>query len=411
MERLILHSDLNSFYASVETLLQPKLKGKAVAVAGSTENRHGIILAKSEEAKKAGVRTGQASWEALRACPELILLPPQYEQYLKFSKQVREIYGRYTDRVEAFGMDESWLDLTGCAGAKGGAAAADEIRKTVREELGLTVSIGVSFNKVFAKLGSDFKKPDGTTVIGRDDFKEKIWPLPASDLLYVGRASARLLARFGIRTIGGIARSTPEFMESLFGVVGRGLWKYANGLDESRVMPEGWEAPIKSVGHGITTVSDLTSDSEVWLVLLELSQEVGRKLLKSGLAARGVQLTVRDNRLAVKQYQCRLPMPTQLPMEIAGCGFRLFESCYDWHAHIRTITIRAISLIDAAAPRQLSLYDDEEKRLKRQKLHETVEELRARFGKRAVFNTSLMGDIKMPVDGRDLVAMPGVMFQ
>jgi DNA polymerase-4 len=392
-------------------LLQPKLRGKAVAVAGSTENRHGIILAKSELAKKAGVRTGSATWEALRVCPELILLPPQYEQYLKFSKQVREIYGRYTNRVEAFGMDENWLDLTGCVGERDGAKAADMIRKTVREELGLTVSIGVSFNKVFAKLGSDFKKPDGTTEITRSEFKDKIWPLPASDLLYVGHATARALARFGIRTIGGIAQSTPEFMESLFGVVGKGLWKYANGLDESRVMPEGWEAPIKSVGHGITTTSDLTDNHEVWLVMLELSQEVGHKLLKSGLSARGVQITLRDNRLGVKQYQCQMATHTQSPMEIAQYGFKLFEQNYDWHAFLRTITIRAINLVDAASPRQLTLFDDEERREKLQRLHETVDGLRTRFGKRAVFNASLMGDIKMPVDGRDLVVMPNVMFQ
>ncbi len=209
MERLILHSDLNSFYASVETLLQPKLKGKAVAVAGSRKTGTGSF---SRSRRKQKRRECERASPAGRRCAPVGADTPAsaVRAYLKFSKLVREIYGRYTDRVEAFGMDESWLDLTGCRGAKGGAAAADEIRKTVREELGLTVSIGVSFNKVFAKLGSDFKKPDGTTVIGRSDFKEKIWPLPASDLLYVGRASARLLARFGIRTIGDIARSTPD---------------------------------------------------------------------------------------------------------------------------------------------------------------------------------------------------------
>lgn len=411
MERIILHSDLNSFYASVEMLLDPKLRGKAVAVAGSTENRHGIILAKSELAKKAGVRTGSATWEALRVCPELILVPPQYEQYLRFSKLVREIYSRYTNRIESFGMDENWLDLTGCVEEGQGKAAADKIRNTVKEELGLTVSVGVSFNKVFAKLGSDFKKPDGTTVIGREDFKEKIWPLPVSELLYVGRATARLLGRYGIRTIGGLAQSTPEFLKQLFGVVGSGLWKYANGLDESRVMPEGWEMPIKSIGHGITCTSDLVNNDEVWLVLLELSQEIGHKLLKNGLSARGVQITVRDNRLATKQYQCQMPTHSQSPLEIATWGFKLFEKNYDWHTYIRTITIRAINLVEAGTPRQITLFENEEQKEKRRRLDRTVDEIRARFGKRAIFNASLMGDIKMPVDGRDLVVMPNIMFQ
>jgi DNA polymerase-4 len=409
MESIILHSDLNAFYASVEILLNPKLRGKAIAVAGSTENRHGIILAKSELAKKAGVCTGQATWEAVQLCPELVLVPPQYEQYLKFSSLAREIYKRYTNIIEPFGMDENWLDLTGCV--KDGETAANEIREVFKAELGLTVSVGVSYNKIFAKLGSDMKKPDGTTVISRDNFRELVWPLPASELLYVGHATAAKLARFGIRTIGGIAQSTPEFMKSLFGILGPGLWTYANGVDESRVMPEGYEVPIKSIGHGITCTADLISNNEVWLVMLELSQEIGHRLLKHGLSARGVQISVRDNKLMFKQYQRQFPVQTQSPMDIAKFGFELFVERYDWHTYIRTITLRAINLIDAGSPRQISFLDDEEKRIKREKLDKTVDSLRARFGKRAVFNASLMGDIKIPVDGRDLVVMPNIMYK
>ncbi len=404
-----MHSDLNAFYASVEMLLNPKLRGKAIAVAGSTENRHGIILAKSELAKKAGVRTGQATWEAVQSCPELVLVPPQYEQYLKFSSLAREIYKRYTNIIEPFGMDENWLDLTGCV--KDGEAAANEIREIFKAELGLTVSVGVSYNKIFAKLGSDVKKPDGTTVIRRDNFKELVWPLPASELLYVGHATAAKLARFGIRTIGGIAQSTPEFMKSLFGILGPGLWTCANGIDESRVMPEGYEVPIKSIGHGITCTADLVSNNEVWLVMLELSQEIGHRLLKHGLSAKGVQISVRDNKLMFRQFQRQFPVQTQSPMDIAKFGFDLFVERYDWHTYIRTITLRAINLIDAGAPRQISFLDDEEKRIKREKLDKTVDNLRARFGKRAVFNASLMGDIKIPVDGRDLVVMPNIMYK
>ena len=207
-EPIILHSDLNCFYASVEMMLDPRLRGKAVAVCGATEDRHGIVLAKSELAKRAGVKTGMVNWEAKQRCPDLILVPPQYEQYLKYSKLAHEIYYRYTDMVEPFGMDECWLDCTGSRGLYGdGPRIADEIRTAMREELGLTVSIGVSYNKIFAKLGSDMKKPDAVTVITSSDFKEKVWPLPASDLLYVGRATTKRLECYGIHTIGDIAEA------------------------------------------------------------------------------------------------------------------------------------------------------------------------------------------------------------
>ncbi len=206
--RVILHSDLNSFYASVEMMLDPSLRGKAVAVCGLEEERHGIVLAKSELAKQAGVKTGMVNWEAKRVCPGLIIVPPQFEQYLKYSRLTRNIYLRYTDKVEPFGLDESWCDVTGCDWKYGGSMGiAEHIRKTVKEELGITVSIGVSFNKMFAKLGSDLKKPDAITEISRENFKEVVWPLPADALLYVGRATNRKLGMYGIHTIGDVAHT------------------------------------------------------------------------------------------------------------------------------------------------------------------------------------------------------------
>ena len=201
-ERTILHSDMNCFYASVEMMLDPSLRGKAVAVCGSTENRHGIVLAKSELAKKAGVKTGMVNWEARQLCPNLIMVKPQYDQYLKYSKLARNIYQRYTDQAEPYGMDECWLDVTGSRSVCGdGAKIAENIRQTVKEELGLTVSIGVSFNKIFAKLGSDMKKPDAITEITRESFRDKVWPLPASDLLYVGRATTAKFNTYGLSLI------------------------------------------------------------------------------------------------------------------------------------------------------------------------------------------------------------------
>ena len=214
MPRIIFHSDLNCFYASVEMMLDPSLRGKAVAVCGATEDRHGIVLAKSEKAKKAGVKTGMVNWEAQRLCKDLILVPPQYDQYLKYSALTRSIYQRYTDLVEPYGMDECWLDVTGNSSGLRPTELADEIRRTVKDELGLTVSIGVSYNKVFAKLGSDMKKPDAITEITEDDFKEKVWPLPASDLLYVGRATTAKLERYGVHTIGDISKIGQDFMHA-----------------------------------------------------------------------------------------------------------------------------------------------------------------------------------------------------
>lgn len=236
MERAILHSDMNSFYASVEMMLNPELRGKAVAVCGNTEDRHGIVLAKSELAKKAGVKTGMVNWEARRVCPNLITVPPQYDQYLKYSKLAHQIYYRYTDLVEPFGMDECWLDVTASSTMGTPMEIAEQIRTATREELGLTVSIGVSFNKIFAKLGSDMKKPDAITEITLENFKEKVWPLPASDLIYVGRATEAKLAGYGIHTVGQLAAVNPETLKSWFGINGIKLWHFANGTDSSRVM-------------------------------------------------------------------------------------------------------------------------------------------------------------------------------
>ena len=298
-DRAILHSDMNSFYASVEMMLDPKLRGKAVAVCGSTENRHGIVLAKSELAKRAGVKTGMVNWEAKQRCKDLILVPPQYDQYLKYSKLAHEIYYRYTDLVEPFGMDECWLDVTGCEIYGKPLEIAEEIRQSVKEELGLTVSIGVSFNKIFAKLGSDLKKPDAITVITKQNFKENIWPLAASELLYVGSATTKKLASYGIKTIGDLAATEPSTLKYMFGINGLKLWRYANGTDESRVMQKDFVSPVKSIGHGITCTADLDNEEEVLHVLLELSQDVGHRLRVHGLAATGVQIFVRTRAFTV----------------------------------------------------------------------------------------------------------------
>lgn len=412
MERQILHSDLNSFYASVEIMLDPSLRGKPVAVCGSTEDRHGIVLAKSELAKKAGVKTGMVNFEARKLCPGLIMLPPQYEQYLKYSKMARDIYLRYTNQVEQFGMDECWLDVSASRAVYGdGVRIAEEIRSSIRNELGMTVSIGVSFNKIFAKLGSDMKKPDAVTVIGEVDYKEKVWPLPASELLYVGPATSSKLASYGIHTIGDIARTSPDFLKQLLGINGLAIWRYATGADRSRVMDIDYSVPVKSVGHGITCIADLVNEEEVWKVMLELSQDIGHKLRLYELKARGVQITIKNNGLLCKQYQTQLEVATQSPTEIALKARELFSKNYNWSMPVRAVTVRAISLIPADTPQQVSLFDDMERRKKRELLDDTVEDIRRRFGKRAIYSASLMGDLKMPGRGVHEVMLPGVMYE
>lgn len=410
-ERVILHSDMNSFYASVETMLDPSLKGKAVAVCGATEDRHGIVLAKSELAKKAGVKTGMVNWEARQRCPGLILVPPQYDQYVKYSRLAHEIYYRYTDLVEPFGMDECWLDVTGSCTYGTGMEIAEKIRTACREELGLTVSIGVSFNKIFAKLGSDMKKPDAITEITRADFKEKVWPLAASELIYVGRATEKKLSNYGIHTVGQLAAVPPDILQSWFGVNGLKLWAYANGADKSRVMHKDFVSPMKSIGHGITCTADLDDEEEVSRVLLELSQDVGHRLRIHDLCAQGVQIYVRGNDLLGSQFQCKLPFRTQLPSEIAAAGFRLFQERYRWGTKVRAVCIRAIDLVPKSEVEQLNMFVDTARLDRRERLEDAIEALRDRYGKKAITYAALLGNLKMPDDGRHSVKMPGLMYQ
>ena len=410
-ERTILHSDMNKFYASVEIMLNPALRGKAVAVCGSTEDRHGIVLAQSELAKKAGVKTGMVNWEARQRCPDLITVPPQYDQYLKYSKLAHQIYGRYTNLIEPYGMDEVWMDVTASGVYGSGMEIAEKIRRTVKAELGLTVSIGVSFNKIFAKLGSDLKKPDAITEITRENFREKIWPLAASELLFVGPSTERKLNFYGIHTIGEVAATDPELLRTWFGVNGIQLWRFANGADDSRVMPQDYVFPVKSVGHGTTCTADLESEEEVWRVMLELSQDVGHRLRTHGLSASGIQVTVRDNTLDFRQYQDKLPFRTQLPSEIAHACFKLFRKHCTWQTKVRAVTVRAIDLVPEKTPEQLSMFVDHERRKRRVRLENAVEEIRRRFGKGALTYGTLMGNKKIPNDGRDMVRMPGLMYQ
>ncbi len=409
-ERAILHSDLNCFFASVETVLNPEYAGKAIAVCGSTEDRHGIVLAKSEPARRAGVKTGMVNWQAKQLCPDLLIVKPDYEYYTKFSGLVRNIYCRYTDLVESYGLDECWLDVTGSKIYGSPVDIAESIRRTIKEELGLTVSIGVSYNKVFAKLGSDMKKPDAITVISRENFREKIWGHNVSELIYVGRSTCRKLNEHGIFTIGELALSSPDMLRRLLGVNGEQLWHYARGEDTSRVMHKDFVFPAKSIGHGITCNADLVNEDEVWRVMLELSQDLGHRLRLHHLAASGVQITVKSSDLKVSQYQCPIPIQTQSPYEIASHARRLFAS-YDWNKDVRAVSVRAIGLVPEGRPFQTDLFNDLSRFDKQKNIDDAVDRIRNRFGKKAVISASLMGNIKVPAHSDRESIMPGMMYK
>ena len=411
MEKIIIHSDMNSCYASVECSLNPALRGKPVAVGGSEEHRHGIILAKSEEAKKYGVKTGEPLWQAKRKCPDLIIVEPHFEQYIKYSRLAHDIYARYTDKIEPMGLDEVWCDITGSIKAFGSKEViCEEIRTAFKEELGVTVSIGVSFNKIFAKLGSDLAGKDAVYEITKDDFKEKVWKLPATAIMGVGRSTGETLLRYGIKTIGELAECDPKWLRTVFGVVGNDLWKYANGLDSSRVMPDGYRQPIKSIGHGVTCSVDLVSGDEVWKVFLSLSQDVSRQLKKNGLEATGVQIGVRDNQFMTRQFQCETDFATQSATEIARTAMKLFEKNYSWVYDVRAVTVRAINLQKEGTPYQLDFLSDTESHERQKKIDDTVLALRERYGTDAIFNCCLMTEDKIP-DHHIKHTLPGKMYK
>ena len=410
MERRILHADFNSFYASVACRLDPKLRPHAVAVAGDPAKRHGVILAKNELAKKFGVKTGEAIWQAKQKCPNLVVVPPDYDAYRDFSERGRSIYAEYSDYVEGFGLDENWIDLTvltsDFADAK---RMAEVIRARVWEELGITVSIGVADNKVFSKLGSDIKKPNAVTLVSPDNYREVAWPLPVSDLLYVGRATGMRLARYGIATIGDLANTPPALLKSAFGKCGLMLHAFANGRDVAPVMPLGYEPMPKSVGNGITAPRDLVDDTDVFMTVYMLSESVAARLRAQGLRAQLVSLGVRDTGLYSFIRQCRLPHATDLASEIAAAAMRLFSGNYAWTIPIRSLTVTTGELLGNDAPAQLTLFSNERARIREHDLETAVDGIRARFGYdaigRAMFlNRDRFSDFKNP--SRDEPAHP-----
>ena len=394
MTRTILHVDLNNFYASVECLYRPELRGKPVAVSGDVENRHGIILAKNQLAKAAGVKTGEAIWQAKGKCPGLVCLPPDYRKYLRFSRLARKIYADYTDKIEAFGIDENWLDVTGSAALFGdGPKIANEIRRRIREEMGVTASVGVSWNKIFAKLGSDMKKPDATTVITEENFRQLVWPLPVEELLYVGRSTKNKLNNRAVFTIGDLAARDVQLLKLALGVWGETLWTFANGLDAAPVAQSGEESFVKSVGNSTTTPRDLVNIEDVKMIVFILAESVAARLRRHGLKCRTVAVHIRNNELYSFERQGKLPVPSFLAQDIAGKALELFRQNYTWDRPIRSLGVRGADLVTEHGAVQLDMFAPDSQ--EQEQLERTLDRLRERFGPYCVRRCALLQDERL----------------
>ena len=406
---MILHADANCFYASVEMVENPELRNHRIAVCGDPAQRHGIVLTANYPAKRMGVKTGMANWEAKQLCPDLVVVNPHYDLYLKYSRLLQRIYRRYSDRVEPFGMDESWISLP--YGEDEAIAVAEEIRQSVKDETGLTVSIGVSFSKALAKLGSDMKKPDAMTVLLKSNFREKCWDLPVSDLLYVGPRTARKLRNLSISTIGQLANAPADLIARKFGKNGIMVQGFANGSDHAMVAPVGYVPTPKSIGHGATCTRDLEDNYSVWLALDELAQDVSHRMIANECKTKAVHLYVKDNTFLYHEYIAMIHYPTQSAAIIAQAAYELFVYHYRWEKPVRALTITATKLQHEKAPEQLDMFGDYLIHDKRNRLDRTIDEIRGRFGKDAIYSACHCSRSTMlATDKCESVKMPNVMY-
>lgn len=396
MTRTILHSDMNNCYASIERKLNPSLVGKRLVVCGSVEDRHSIVLAKSYEAKAFGVKTGDSLFEAKMKCPGLVAVKPHYDEYFKFSKLAHKIYYSYTNQVEPFGLDECWLDVTGSEKLFGsGEAIAHEIKERIKKELGITVSIGVSYNKIFAKLGSDLKKPDAVTVIKKDDFKEIVWPLSTDAIIGIGSKTKKKLMYMNINTLGELAKADVNLLKRKLGIRGLYLWQYANGYDTSEVCDYYHRDRIKSISRGVTTKADLKSYDEVKKIFEELAIEVSKKLIEEDLKAGGVRITIRDKNLDYVSFQKVFTETSISALRLNDKAMELFKERYDFKEAIRSLTISAINLTRNTKTEQLSLFAPK-KVIKDDRLEKVFNEIREKFGSDKIGYLGLELNSKMP---------------
>ncbi len=391
MDRTILHCDCNGFYASVECALNPELKNVPMAVGGSAEDRHGIILAKNELAKKYNIKTAETLWQARRKCPELVIVPPHHDLYEEYSKRVNDIYKEYTDLVEPFGIDESWLDVTASRALFGdGETIANILRERIKKEIGITISVGVSFNKVFAKLGSDYKKPDATTVITRENFKEIVYPLPVTDMLYAGRKTAVHLQKLGIKTIGDLANTDKEILRKALGKNGELLSEYARGEDTDPVKSVTAETEIKSVGNGLTFKQDLLGEEQIKKGIHIITESVATRMKRYGVKCKTLRVQIKGTDFKIVSRQRGLNTPTNLEKTIRDVAFELLCEVWDLKKPVRALSIAGANLIHDNSGTQISLLDEDVSDEKRENLEETIRSLRKRYGFNSVKTADVM---------------------
>lgn len=384
-DRVVLHSDLNAFFASVETVLNPALRNVPMAVCGEPEKRHGIILAKNELAKRQGVATAETIYQAQKKCPNLVLVRPHHDLYVRYSREVNAIYREYTDLVEPFGIDESWLDVTGSQKLFGsGENIADTLRERIRRETGLTVSVGVSFNKTIAKLGSDLKKPDAVTVIDRAHLREIVWPLPVGALLYVGKSAMQVFRDLRITTIGALAQSSPELLAYKLGKLGTQLHAYANGEDDEPVRSAYEKREVKSVGNGMTFSHDLYGMEEILVGLDAVCDLAAARMRAKGVKCTGVQLAIKDENFVTNQRQKQLSPPTNLARELREASAALLRETWNPRLGIRSLTVTGIGLVPEGTAEQIGFFDDPTENLRADRRERAVDDIRKKFGKGAI---------------------------
>ncbi len=380
LNRIILHSDINCFFASVEHLKHPEYNGKPLAVGGNPEKRHGIILTADYLTRKYGVRTGMTLWQAKKLCPDIIIVEPNMQLYKEYSAMAHSIYSDYTDLIEPYGIDESWLDVSAlCPDGSAGEGIAQEINRRMKKELGITNSVGVSWNKVFAKLGSDYKKPDAITVF-MPEHMDIIRKIPVQDLLYVGANNRKRLNDIGIFNIGHLADAPEDILVSRLGKMGITFKRYAMGLDEEPVMPDNYQREVKSIGNSTTTAVNLKDNEDAKRVFYELAEYVAYRMKKKGLKGKVLEITVRTSDMENISRHRQLDQYTNIADEIATKALELFKENYHFHKPVRSLGIRMTDLVDANEPEQLSLFTDEDNRKKHRAMDSTIDSIREKFG-------------------------------
>lgn len=380
-DRTILHIDINHCYAQIEEMKYPALRQIPMAVGGHEEARHGIILAKNDLAKKAGVLTGESLREAYDACPQLLIIPPAYDDYIYYTERVKDICRQYSDAIEPFGLDESWLDCTHCRNLYSDPLeVAGRIQQRILNEIGLTVSIGISYNKVFAKFGSDLVKPSGLTLITRDNYRQIVWPHPAEDLLFVGPATKRKLKARGIDTIGELAQYPLPYLKQAMGAAGEVIWQFANGEDRSEVSASSCQAAVKSVGNSMTMVHDVNSAEELEPVFWVLCECVASRLRDCGMEGDTVGVCMRSSGLDWMQCQFKMPQRTSLSQEIMKTAMMLIRERYDFSTPMRAAGVSVFGLRPSSMNRQLSIFTDETQREKARKTDLAMDEIRHKYG-------------------------------